>query len=118
MDELLVDPIGLAWLAKTYQITPIVRMPVQSQIGGRRLTEVIDGYRIETYQESMRPADTPAAHLQFHLRHEVLHAFLFESGLSETAGFSGCWATNEEMVDWFAIQSPKIFEVFSELDLI
>lgn len=37
MDELLVDPIGLAWLAKTYQITPIVRMPVQSQIGGRRL---------------------------------------------------------------------------------
>lgn len=52
------------------------------------------------------------------LRHEVLHAFLFESGLSENAGFSGCWATNEEMVDWFAIQSPKIFKVYSELQLI
>lgn len=52
------------------------------------------------------------------LRHEVLHAFLFESGLSENAGFSGCWATNEEMVDWFAIQSPKIFKVYSELGII
>ena len=52
------------------------------------------------------------------LRHEVLHAFLFESGLSENAGFSGCWATNEEMVDWFAIQSPKIFKVYLELGII
>ena len=24
------------------------------------------------------------------------------------------WAQNEEMVDWFAIQSPKIFRAFRE----
>ena len=26
-----------------------------------------------------------------------------------------CWAKNEEMVDWFAIQSPKIYKAFTEV---
>ena len=52
------------------------------------------------------------------MRHEILHAFLFESGLSENAGFFSCWATNEEMVDWFAIQSTKIYDVYLKLGLI
>ena len=52
-------------------------------------------------------------------RHEIIHAFLNESGLSIGASapdFS--WAKNEEMVDWLAIQSPKIFQVFQDLDLL
>ncbi|NBH15364.1 hypothetical protein D3Z36_14545 [Lachnospiraceae bacterium] len=53
------------------------------------------------------------------LRHELIHAFLFESGLdSSSVSTCGAWAVNEEMVDWFAIQSPKICKVFNELDLL
>lgn len=53
------------------------------------------------------------------LRHEIMHAFLNESGLSDSSNqYSGAWAKNEEMVDWFAIQSPKIFKVYSELGLL
>lgn len=49
------------------------------------------------------------------LRHEIIHAYLSESGLSVNASNCyGSWATNEEMVDWFAIQSPKIFKTFKE----
>lgn len=47
-------------------------------------------------------------------RHELIHAFLEESGLSGECG----WARNEEMVDWFAVQSPKIFKAFMELGLL
>ncbi len=44
------------------------------------------------------------------LRYEIMHAFLNESGLSDSSNqYGGAWAKNEEMVDWFAIQSPKIF---------
>lgn len=43
-------------------------------------------------------------------RHEVIHAFLFESGLD-----SSSWARNEEIVDWFANQFPKLDKVFDEL---
>lgn len=53
------------------------------------------------------------------LRHEIMHAFLNESGLSDDSSrFDGAWAKNEEMVDWFAIQSPKIFKVFAELGIL
>lgn len=52
------------------------------------------------------------------LRHEIIHAFLHESGLDACAGTAESWATNEEMVDWFAIQSPKIFKVFREQKLV
>lgn len=52
------------------------------------------------------------------MRHEIIHAFLHESGLDWSAVSSECWATNEEMVDWFAIQSPKIFKVFREQKLV
>lgn len=53
------------------------------------------------------------------LRHEIMHAFFNESGLSDSSNqYGGAWAKNEEMVDWFAIQSPKIFKVYLELGII
>ena len=53
------------------------------------------------------------------LRHEILHAFFNESGLQSNANqFNEAWAKNEEMVDWFAIQAPKIYQIFVELDIL
>lgn len=52
------------------------------------------------------------------VRHEIIHAFLLESGLDSNSNSADSWAVNEEMVDWFAIQSPKIFKVFDELKLM
>lgn len=47
------------------------------------------------------------------LRHEIIHAFLYESGLSINCE----WATNEEMIDYFAIQFPKMIKIFKELEV-
>jgi len=53
------------------------------------------------------------------LRHELIHAFFGESGLTQSSAmYNGAWAQNEEMVDWMSLQSPKIFKVFTELELI
>ena len=53
------------------------------------------------------------------LRHEITHAFFNESGLQSSANtYDKAWSRNEEMVDWFAIQSPKIFKAFQELDIL
>lgn len=47
------------------------------------------------------------------IRHEIIHAFLQESGL---------WGQNswdeEQMVDWMALQFPKILKVFSDLGVV
>lgn len=48
-----------------------------------------------------------------YLRHEIIHAFLFESGLGEDFNHPN-YGHEETMIDWIAIQFPKILEVFKE----
>lgn len=53
------------------------------------------------------------------LRHEIVHAFLFESGMHECTNWKAEGSChNEQLVDWFAVQSPKIFKVYQELGII
>jgi hypothetical protein len=47
------------------------------------------------------------------IRHELIHAFLYESGLDTCS-----WAMNEEMVEWLSIQIPKIAAEFSRLGVM
>lgn len=54
--------------------------------------------------------DNPDNYVRATIRHELIHAFLQESGLMASS-----WADNEEMVDWFALQFPKINKVFETL---
>ncbi len=50
-------------------------------------------------------------------RHEIIHAFLFESGLNLDTLEASSWARNEEMVDWLAIQFHKIEKMFKKLKI-
>jgi hypothetical protein len=45
------------------------------------------------------------------MRHEIVHAFLGESGLKDYMG-------DEVLTDWIAVQFPKMLKVFRELGLI
>jgi len=44
-------------------------------------------------------------------RHEIIHGFLFESGLKD-------YGNDEILVDWIAWQFPKILEIFKETEAI
>lgn len=48
------------------------------------------------------------------IRHEIVHAFLYESGLDGNSLGTNAWAVNEEMVDWMSIQLPKIIDACRE----
>ena len=52
------------------------------------------------------------------LKHEIVHAFLAESGLCQNSNETSAWATNEEMVDWIALQGNKIHKAWKEADAI
>lgn len=57
------------------------------------------------------------AYLKDIKRHEIVHAFLYESGLA--ADFEHTQYGHEEtMVDWIALQFPKMLEVFKAADAI
>lgn len=84
-EDLPVDPIGAAWLARAHGQLPLSRLHVLSQAGGQRRSQVVDGYRLETFPENMRPQPDFASHLQFHLRYEVVH-FEFLARLFRASG--------------------------------
>lgn len=52
------------------------------------------------------------------LRHEIIHAFLYESGLWANSGSSEAWGQDETITDWIAIQFPKILKAFVEADCL
>lgn len=52
------------------------------------------------------------------LRHELIHAFLFESGLGCSWQHPEQFGHDETTIDWFARMSPKIFKLFQELEIL
>lgn len=65
------------------------------------------------------PKETIEAAQRATLRHEIVHAFFHESGLADNSfNLDGAWAKNEEMIDWIALQGPKIYKAWKEADAI
>lgn len=44
------------------------------------------------------------------IRHEIMHAFFYESGLDN-------YSDDERLVDWLALQLPKIFKCMVDLKI-
>ena len=84
-----------------------------------------NGY-CETYEKTIvidneeKYLNSPDNLNQFHkfldktIRHEIVHAYLHESGL----GANSDWATNEEIVDWIALQLPKMVSTMKECECL
>lgn len=55
--------------------------------------------------------DIKRIRMQEVVRHEIIHAFFTESGLDDYSG-------NEQLVNWLAIQIPKMLKAFQETNSI
>lgn len=73
------------------------------------------GHIIEFNPECI--CDNPEEIRKKTLRHEIIHAYLSESGLTENWEHKSI-GQEETVVDWFAFQSPKIFKTFKKLKLV
>lgn len=69
----ILDPIGAVWLIKKLGVEPVFPLYVTSGIGGRREIYKDGNLCHNLYQDTIRPADNVIAHIQFHLRHEIVH---------------------------------------------
>ena len=59
-----------------------------------------DNYTVDKYDSFMAKV----------LRHEIVHAFLIESGM-----FQASWGGNEDIVDWIALQIPKMVDAMKSV---
>lgn len=72
---------------------------------------------IRTYDKDEFDVECIRTMVKATVHHEVVHAFLCESGLFACSLPTSTWALNEEMVDWLAYQYPKIHNVFRQLNV-
>ena len=68
---------------------------------------------IDTFQEAPNSLADLEEYKKQVIRHELVHAFLNESGLCGES-----WGRNEEIVDWIAYQFPKLLKAFEDADCI
>ena len=86
--------------------------------------ENIDGYCDSTEKSIVLRSDNVNGVGDFQelmkkqLRHEIIHAFMFESGLSCNWQHVEQFGHDETTVDWIAIQAPKFLKVFEELEIL
>lgn len=52
------------------------------------------------------------------IRHEIIHAFLIESGLDSNWQHAEQFGHDETMVDWFAMQFTKLYKAFEQAGAI
>lgn len=77
----------------------------------------LDGYcEHEDAKIVIRKKDNPK-NMNAAIRHELIHAFLFESGLGFNWEHNTAMGHDENFVDWFALQYPKIHKLFQKLEI-
>ena len=106
--RLIVHILGSEWTIK------------EQSIIDNSLLENCDGYCDWTTREIVIEREQTGTlgdmkrYIRKVIRHEIIHAFLFESGLYEASCPVDAWAKNEEMIDWIARQGQKIYEAWKE----
>ncbi len=93
---------------------------IREEFGGRDM----DGYCDNTSKEIHIRTDNTNELGNFEelmkvaLRHEVIHAFLSESGLRNNWHHEEYYGHDETLIDWFALQYPKVLSAHIQLNCI
>lgn len=110
-------------LGTTYDISYVAQDNMNELMGSDEYTGCCDGdlkkIMISTLDNDATISEEKRiAMMSLNLRHEIIHAFLNESGLSWDAMGCDNWPKNEEMVGWLAVQLPKVYRVYASLDIL
>lgn len=113
MDDKMVQILGTLYAVR-FDV-PEEKMPEGADGCMDQSTHMIKIAKIEASRESLQNLDSYKKKV---LRHEIVHAFLYESGLWNNSGDIRSWGQSEEIANWIAIQSPKIFRAFKDVDAL
>lgn len=89
-----------------------------------KILEDSDGYIDETIKKIVvlkKPDNCEVEDFEYYqrkvLRHEIIHGYFYESGLAENLE-NKQYGVSETLVDWIAMQSPKIYKTFKKLNIL
>jgi hypothetical protein len=121
MKKMKIDVLGVKYTIRRVNFGQDAYME-KMQFGGYcdGGTKEIAILNLKTVPEwASEPEDIISTQEKETIRHELIHAFLNESGLRwNSFAPEKAWAKNEEMVDWFAIQMPRLIKAFKDADAL
>lgn len=106
--------LGARWKMK---IIPRESDPMFQQVDGYTDRSVKTIYIPDSAFGEIDDLRDYGAYLKEVKRHEIIHAFLYESGLAQNmyhSSFGHC----EQSIDWYAMQFPKLIEAFKKAEAI
>lgn len=109
-DKVNVNILGTEYTVERRKIDKDVKLDTRDGYCDETIKLIV----VEDFREDAESVKDLAYIEEKILRHEIIHAFLNESGLTVNSE----WARNEEMVDFFAIQLPKMVKVMNDLTLL
>ena len=112
--EYLLNILGSEWKLKVCKVEEEPKLQEADGLTDRSSKTMI----VRDDQEGVEyPLDDYPAYQKEVKRHEIIHAFLYESGLGNELTHPS-FGHDELSISWFAIQFPKIYEVFVKADAI
>ena len=101
-------------LGTDYDLEIVARSSDPTMIGDGYVDTSIKKIRVaDMLEEDSRQAKKDLKKYQQDvIRHEIIHAFLYESGLD-----SESWGRDEMIVDWIALQYPKIARAVAQAEI-
>ena len=90
------------------------KFPKLKTLNANGLAELYDK-KLIINERSCKPTEETYDNLEAYarkvIRHEIVHAFFHESGLMD-------YSNDEMLVDWMALQLPKVLKAFKEADCL
>ena len=101
-------------LGTDYDLEIVARSSDPTMIGDGYVDTSVKKIRVaDMLEEDSRQAKKDLKKYQMDvIRHELVHAFLYESGLD-----SESWGRDEMIVDWIALQLPKINRAVAQAEI-
>ncbi|MFR2837851.1 MAG: hypothetical protein ACLTBU_02105 [Zhenhengia sp.] len=93
------------------EVTPIEYPKIENSDGLCDFTTKTICIDKELNNETPTSMENMKAYKATVVRHELIHAFFYESGLDVSCS----WGRNEQLVDWIAIQLPKMVKAMKEV---
>lgn len=113
MENMKLNILGVEY--SIYLDAPDEEMPANTDGFMDYSTKTIKVAAMEVYPNTIKDLDVYKKKV---LRHEIIHAFFYESGLWESSNQVEAWGCDEAITDWIAMQAPKLFKAFEEAGCI
>ena len=114
MKTYTLNILGSKWKLK---VIPRACDPMFATVDGYTDRSIRTMFVAEDSTNAMDDLNDWAEYQKVVKRHEIIHAFLFESGLAQDM-YHPAYGHDEAGIDWCSIQFPKMLEVFKKVDAL